>query len=222
MLDLLVGIGTLALPRRKWLWLLQVGRYRRLHADHHIQAARVLAASLRAAEQERRDARPSICCTRWKRADEYLVVKWLHILSSTVLFGTGLGSAFYMFVTSWTRDARVVAAVVRYVVIADYAFTTPAIIIQPVTGLYLIHLAGFPLSSTWIAVSIALVFSRRRGVAAGRMDADQDARYGRERRRQRHGTAAALLEFPEVSGWRWNRAFSALVVVFYLMVAKPV
>ncbi len=28
---------------------------------------------------------------------EYLVVKWLHILSSTLLFGTGLGSAFYMF-----------------------------------------------------------------------------------------------------------------------------
>ena len=25
---------------------------------------------------------------------EYQVVKWLHILSSTLLFGTGLGSAF--------------------------------------------------------------------------------------------------------------------------------
>ena len=89
---------------------------------------------------------------------EYLVVKWLHILSSTLLFGTGLGSAFYMFFASLTRDARVVATVVRYVVIADYAFTTPTIIIQPATGLYLIHLAGFPLSSTWIAVSIALYF----------------------------------------------------------------
>lgn len=109
---------------------------------------------------------------------EYLVVKWLHILSSTVLFGTGLGSAFYMFVTSLTRDTRVIATVVRYVVIADYAFTTPTIIIQPVTGLYLIHLAGFPLSSTWIVVSIALYF------LAG-------------------------------------AAFAALVVVFYLMVAKP-
>ena len=64
---------------------------------------------------------------------EYLIVKWLHILSSTLLFGTGLGSAFYMFFASLTRDARVVATVVRYVVIADYAFTTPTIIIQPLT-----------------------------------------------------------------------------------------
>ena len=27
---------------------------------------------------------------------EYAIVKWLHVLSSTLLFGTGLGSAFYM------------------------------------------------------------------------------------------------------------------------------
>src|SRR5690606_7004513 len=81
-----------------------------------------------------------------------------HILSSTLLFGTGLGSAFYMFFTSLTRDTRAIATVVRYVVIADYAFTTPTIIIQPLTGLYLMHLAGFPLSSTWIAVSFALYF----------------------------------------------------------------
>ena len=30
----------------------------------------------------------------------YLIAKWLHILSSTVLFGTGLGSAYYMFFAS--------------------------------------------------------------------------------------------------------------------------
>jgi uncharacterized membrane protein len=36
---------------------------------------------------------------------EYAIVKWLHVLSSTVLFGTGLGSAFYMLVVSRTRMA---------------------------------------------------------------------------------------------------------------------
>src|SRR5207253_363057 len=30
----------------------------------------------------------------------YEIAKWLHILSSTVLFGTGLGSAYYMFFAS--------------------------------------------------------------------------------------------------------------------------
>jgi uncharacterized membrane protein len=152
---------------------------------------------------------------------EYLIVKWLHILSSTLLFGTGLGSAFYMFFASLTRDARVVATVVRYVVIADYAFTTPTIILQPVTGLYLIHLAGFPLSSTWIAASIALYFlagacwlpvvwmqikMRDMAAAASKSGTELPARYW------------AFLKWWVALG---IVAFMALVVVFYLMVAKP-
>ena len=36
----------------------------------------------------------------------YLVVKWIHILSSTVLFGTGIGSAFYMLVAGLHREPR--------------------------------------------------------------------------------------------------------------------
>ena len=152
---------------------------------------------------------------------EYLVVKWLHILSSTLLFGTGLGSAFYMFFASLTRDARVVATVVRYVVIADYAFTTPTIIIQPVTGLYLIHLAGFPLSSTWIAVSIALYFLA--GAAWLPVVWMQI--------KMRDMAAAAAANGTELPPRYWTFlkwwvalgivAFAALVVVFYLMVAKP-
>ncbi|MGH8187242.1 MAG: DUF2269 family protein, partial [Steroidobacteraceae bacterium] len=86
----------------------------------------------------------------------YLIVKWAHILSSTLLFGTGLGSAFYMFFASRTRDARAAAVVVRYVVIADFVFTTPTIILQPLTGFYLVSLAGFALDSAWIVWSIVL------------------------------------------------------------------
>lgn len=152
---------------------------------------------------------------------EYLVVKWLHILSSTLLFGTGLGSAFYMFFTSLTRDARVIATVVRYVVIADYAFTTPTIIIQPVTGLYLIHLAGFPLSSTWILVSIGLYF------LAGA--AWLPVVWMQIKMRDMAAAAAANgTQLPQ-RYWMFLKwwvalgivAFAALVVVFYLMVAKP-
>lgn len=152
---------------------------------------------------------------------EYLVVKWLHILSSTLLFGTGLGSAFYMFVVSLTRDTRVIATVVRYVVIADYAFTTPTVILQPLTGLYLIHLAGFPLQTTWIAVSIALYFlagvcwlpvvwmqikMRDMAVAAAKDGTELPQRYW------------TFLKWWVALG---IVAFAALVVVFYLMVAKP-
>jgi len=86
----------------------------------------------------------------------YLVVKWLHVLSSTLLFGTGLGSAYYMFFASRSRDARVAAVVVRYVVIADWIFTATTVVFQPLSGFYLAHLAGIPLHARWIAWSLAL------------------------------------------------------------------
>jgi uncharacterized membrane protein len=152
---------------------------------------------------------------------EYVIVKWLHILSSTFLFGTGLGSAFYMFFTSLSRDSRAIAKVVKLVVIADWTFTTPTIILQPATGFYLIHLAGFPLDSTWIAGSIVLyllagacwlpvvwmqIKMRDMAVEAARADAPMPAKYWRY---LRVWTALGVV------------AFVALVIVFYLMVAKP-
>jgi hypothetical protein len=87
---------------------------------------------------------------------EYLVVKWLHVLSSTVLFGTGLGSAFYMFFTNRTGEVRAIAIVARRVVIADWLFTTPTAIVQPLTGFYLMHLAGMSWTTPWILWSLVL------------------------------------------------------------------
>jgi uncharacterized membrane protein len=99
--------------------------------------------SVRAAAEERAAARRHRAAVS-PRATlmEYLAVKWVHILSSTVLFGTGLGSAFYMFFASRTRDPRAVAVVVRHVVVADWLFTAPTLVLQPSSGLYLVHLAG--------------------------------------------------------------------------------
>ena len=150
----------------------------------------------------------------------YLVVKWLHILSSTLLFGTGLGSAFYMFFASRTRDARVAAAVVRRVVIADWLFTATTVVFQPLSGYWLIHLAGFPWTSRWILWSLALY------VLAGACWLP--VVWMQIRMRELARAAARLGQpLPDVF-WRLLRAwvalgcvaFSALVVVFYLMVAK--
>jgi uncharacterized membrane protein len=152
---------------------------------------------------------------------EYLVIKWIHILSSTLLFGTGLGSAFYMFFASRTRDPRVISVVVRYVVIADWLFTTPTVILQPLSGFYLIHLAGYPLTSTWIWWSIVLFLIAG---AAWLPVVWMQVRM-REMARDAMRIGAALPE----KYWTFLRAwvslgvvaFVALVVVFYLMVMKP-
>ena len=150
----------------------------------------------------------------------YLVVKWLHILSSTLLFGTGLGSAFYMYFTSRTRNPPVIAVVVRYVVIADWVFTTPAIILQPLTGFYLMHLAGFPLNTPWIVWSVGLY------LLAGA--AWLPVVWMQIRMRDMAEAAAAAGGPLPPRYWQFLRlwvalgvvAFTALVAVFYLMVAK--
>jgi uncharacterized membrane protein len=152
----------------------------------------------------------------------YLLVKWLHILSSTLLFGTGLGSAFYMFFTSRTRDPRAIAVVVRHVVIADWIFTTPTIILQPLTGFYLMHLAGMPLTTPWILWSVLLY------LVAGA--AWLPVVWMQIKMRDMAAAAASSHGSLPPQYWQFLRmwvalgvvAFAALVAVFFLMVAKPV
>lgn len=87
---------------------------------------------------------------------DLVTVKFLHVLSSTFLFGTGVGTAFYLFFVSRTRDAAVAAVVARHVVIADWLFTATTIVFQPLSGLYLAHRLGIPLSTPWLYWSLVL------------------------------------------------------------------
>jgi uncharacterized membrane protein len=153
--------------------------------------------------------------------NEYAIVKWLHILSSTLLFGTGIGSAFYMLFVSLSKDVRATAVVARHVVWADWLFTTPTIIIQPLTGFYLVYLAGFPLTSRWIVWTVVLY------LVAG---ACWLPVVWLQIRMQKFSAAAVEnnTPLPDIY-WRYLKiwtalgipAFAALVIVFYLMVAKP-
>ncbi len=152
---------------------------------------------------------------------EYLIVKWLHIVSSTFLFGTGVGTAFYLLVASRTRDPRVVYHVAKYVVIADWLFTATTAVLQPVTGFYLVYLANLPLESRWIVWSTALFL-----LAGGCW---LPVVWIQMRLRDIARTAMVQNTPLPAAYWRYFRiwvalgipAFLALVVVFYLMVVKP-
>lgn len=87
---------------------------------------------------------------------DYLTWKTLHILSMVLLFGTGLGSAFYKWMADRSGSVAHIAATNRHVVWADWLFTTPTVIFQPLSGLWMAHLAGWPWASGWIAASLAL------------------------------------------------------------------
>lgn len=88
--------------------------------------------------------------------DLLILARWLHVIGACVLLGTGAGIAFFMLVAHRTRDARLIAHVAGTVVIADTLFTATAVIVQPLTGLWLAHLTGWPLSSPWILWSVGL------------------------------------------------------------------
>ncbi len=151
----------------------------------------------------------------------YLLLKCIHILSSTLLFGTGLGTAFHGYLAFRTKDPRVVATVGRSVVLADWLFTAPAVVVQPATGITMALLVSVPLTHGWLALSIALYvlvgacwlpvvwlqIQLRRMAAACLADGQplppQYFRY---------------LRLWFILGWP---AFTAVLAIFYLMVFKP-
>ncbi len=153
--------------------------------------------------------------------DAYTTALWLHILSSTVLFGTGIGTAFQMVWAMRTGRVETVHSVASAVVVADWLFTTPAGIFQPVSGFWLVYLTGHPWNASWLWVTYglyALAFVawvpvvvlqlRIRDLAGAALASGQPLP---ARARQLYRWWLAL-------GWP---AFGALVVVFWLMVSKP-
>lgn len=151
---------------------------------------------------------------------DYLLLKWIHIVSATILFGTGIGSAFYMFMANRSKDTASIYFATRHVVIADWIFTTPAIIVQFLSGLALMQATGYTLEDAWLLWSIGLYFFagacwlpvvwmqiRMRDIAKSALQTGEPlpARY-----------------------WQFDRwwiilgslAFPAVIVIFWLMVTK--
>lgn len=151
----------------------------------------------------------------------YVVVKWLHILSSIVLLGTGFGAAYFMFFANRSRDVAAQAVITRLVVRADWWFTSPTVIIQPATGLWLAQMAGIPLTTPWLAASIALfLLAGACWIPVVWLQLRMSAIVNNSSR-----TAQELPPLYWQYARRWERlgypAFAALLVVSYLMVAKP-
>lgn len=151
----------------------------------------------------------------------YLVVKWIHVLSSTVLFGTGLGIAFFLWIAHRRGDVAHIAATARSVVTADLVFTAPAVIVQFASGLWLVHHLGLPLSMFWLKTALALFFVvgacwlpvlwlqwrlRELASAAAQTGSPLPPAYHRTFR----------LWF-----WLGWPAFLSVLAIFWLMVAKP-
>ncbi|MGR6871551.1 DUF2269 family protein [Pseudomonas sp. HK3] len=88
--------------------------------------------------------------------DNYLLLKMIHILSAVVVTGTGAGIAFFMFMVSRTSNLQAIAVTARHVVLADWIFTAPAILVQFISGVLLMNLLGYSFTAKWFFVVISL------------------------------------------------------------------
>lgn len=151
----------------------------------------------------------------------YLLLKFVHILGSAVLFGTGLGIAFFMVMAHRTSDPAAIASVARIVVVADALFTATAVVVQPLTGWAMAALAGYSISQLWIKAALLLyVFvglcwlpvvwiqwrMRDLAAAAAREHTALPGRY------------YAYYKVWFALGWP---AFAGVLVIFALMIWKP-
>ena len=151
----------------------------------------------------------------------YQLLLLVHILSSTLLFGTGLGTAFHGWMAHWTGDVRVAAIVGRNVVLADWLFTAPAVVVQPVTGIAMAHMAGLPLTTPWLAFAIALYLL----VGACWLPVVwlQIRMHAIAETALRDGTTLPPRYWSYARTWfalGWP-AFISVIAIFYLMVVKP-
>jgi uncharacterized membrane protein len=151
----------------------------------------------------------------------YLWLKLVHVIGACVLLGTGLGIAFFMWMAHRTADAGIIASTARIVVIADAVFTASAAIIQPLTGVALAQVMGFPLLEPWIVSSFGLylfvgacwlpvvwIQIKLRDLACAARDA------GRPLPTQYRRMFRIWLTL----GWP---AFAGVIAIFALMIAKP-
>jgi len=151
----------------------------------------------------------------------YLLLKYIHIVSSTILFGTGLGTAFHGWMANRRGALAAIATVNRNVVTADWIFTTPAVLVQPVTGVMLARMAGYSITDHWLALSLLLyvvagacwlpvvrlqILMRRMADRALAENSPLPAQYARY----------ARLWF--LLGWP---AFAGVLAIFFLMTVKP-
>jgi len=152
--------------------------------------------------------------------DSYLLLKLIHILAAVVVTGTGAGIAFFMFMANRSNDPQAIYVTAKTVILGDWIFTTPAVITQLVTGFLLMNKLGYSYTSNWFYLVIGLFFFigvcwlpvlriqyQLKNMAEKSLESDEVTPEFKKLMK-----IWALLGIP---------AFLSILVIFYLMVFKP-
>jgi len=144
----------------------------------------------------------------------------IHILSVILLLGVGTGSAFYKFMADRSKNIEVIVHTNRMVVLADWFFTIPSAILQPITGIMLMNLMDISWKTPWLLISIVLyVFGGILWLFAVYL---QIRMKNMAEEAQRLNTPLALEYSLLVRYWIGLGIFSfgAMSMIFYLMINK--
>jgi uncharacterized membrane protein len=148
-------------------------------------------------------------------------ITWVHVLSAFLLFGTGLGTAFHMWMAHVSGDVRAIAVVTRNVVLADWLFTTVAGIVQPISGLALVFQKGWSPFESWLIVTYVLYVVT--GACWVPVVVIQMRVRDLAERAANRGAALPDEYFQMMQRWfqLGMPAFASMLVIVFLMIAKP-
>ncbi len=145
----------------------------------------------------------------------------IHIVSSTLLFGTGLGTAFFKYMNDRSGDIHAMAVTAKNVVLADWIFTSTSVIVQPLTGYLLANAMGIQLTNGWLFLALILYVVvglcwlpvvnlqiKMRDLLLRAIE-------------QNSGIPAQYYTLSKTWFWLGVPAFIGVIAIFYLMVFKP-
>jgi uncharacterized membrane protein len=86
-----------------------------------------------------------------------MIFKFIHVLGAILFLGNVITAAFWKVRADYGRDFRVLHQAAKNVLLADYVFTGPGIVILAVFGHLAAHKLGYPIWTTgWLALSYIL------------------------------------------------------------------
>ena len=147
------------------------------------------------------------------------MIRLLHILSSALMFGVGIGAFWFMVTAARSGSPAAIAVTTRNAVRAEWFIAAPVALIQPTTGYLLMLQLGYSLHSRWFAAVVALyIFAGMCWVYLVKTEL-------KLRDLTAHSTATGLpAEFGRLFQ-RWTRlalgSFTGVLAIFWLMVFRP-
>jgi len=149
-----------------------------------------------------------------------MTIRLLHVVSSALMFGVGVGAFWFMVTTVRSGNTAAIAVTTRNAVRAEWFIAAPVAVIQPTTGYLLMLELGYPLQSTWFyAVAALYIVAGMCWVYLVKAELKLRALAAA------HSSSVALPDEFGALFRRWTLlaagSFAGVLAIFWLMVSRP-